>query len=50
MKKRNEVCEECNGHITLDKDIKEYRCDECGVITDSEGFVLYEYDETLYKM
>lgn len=41
MKKRNETCEECNGHISYDVDVGDFRCDGCGVITDDEGCVIY---------
>ncbi len=42
MKKRNETCEECNGHISYDVDVGDFRCDGCGMITDNEGCVLYD--------
>lgn len=44
MKKENVRCEECNGHISIDNEVSEYRCDECGTITDNEGFVLHDIE------
>ena len=45
----NSKCEECNGHIRYGKEEQEYRCDNCGVITDINGEVSYDlmmlYDE-----
>lgn len=31
-------CDKCNGNISFDKENKEYRCDECGTLTDKEGY------------
>lgn len=50
MRNRNVECEECNGHISYESDTGNYRCNECGVITDNEGVVLYEYDETMSNL
>ncbi|WZK93769.1 hypothetical protein [Staphylococcus phage SpP] len=45
----NSKCEECNGHVRYDKEEQEYRCDNCGVITDINGEISYDlmmlYDE-----
>ena len=38
----NNKCEECNGHIRYNKEEQEYRCDNCGVITDINGEVSYD--------
>lgn len=35
-------CEECNGSIRFEKEEQEYRCENCGVITDSDGAVIYD--------
>lgn len=40
MKKENVRCEECNGHVKKEESV--YRCIECGVVTDEEGFVNYD--------
>lgn len=42
MKNKNETCDTCNGHISYDFDYQVYRCDSCGTITDSEGYVVYD--------
>lgn len=38
-------CDVCNSSVSFQKDEKVYRCDNCGTITDDEGFVVYDNDE-----
>lgn len=49
MKKMNTRCEECNGHISYECEVEIYRCNECGMLTDNEGVVLYDV-ETMQDM
>lgn len=35
-------CEQCNGHVSFDKESDVLRCENCGSIVDHEGMVIYE--------
>lgn len=38
-------CDVCNSSVSYQRDEGLYRCDNCGTITDSDGYVVYDNDD-----